>query len=142
MNSPYRPKVFCPQNGQLYFYILPCTDKLFSSKRFDHADSRDRDNFFLGNCFETEKEVAAAIEWLQVRALLRYYASQELWDPKTAFRIMWRENIGTNLNSDFYLDFSEYEYSDGIYFPSRKAFEYALERIGEERVKKYLRINL
>ena len=142
MLNASEPKVFCPKNGETYYFIMPSADRLISSKPFDSSDVHDRDNFFLGNCFGSEEDVAAAIEWLQVRALLRYYASQEPWDPKTAFRICWRENIGTNLNSDFYLDFSEYEYSDGIYFPSLTAFENALERIGEERVKKYLRINL
>ena len=142
MPNVCEPKVFCPKNGETYYFIVPSSDRLFSSKPFDSSDVHDRDNFFLGNCFGSEEEVATAIEWLRVRALLRYYASQEPWDPKTAFRICWCENIGTNLNSDFYLDFSEYEYSDGIYFPSRSAFECALERIGEKRVKKYLRINL
>ena len=142
MPNSCEPKVFCPKNGETYYFIVPSSDRLYSSKPFDSSDVHDRDNFFLGNCFATPEEVAAAIEWLQVRALLRFYATREPWDPKTAFRICWRENVGTNLNSDFYLDFSEYDYSDGVYFPSRTAFEYALDRIGEERVKKYLRLNL
>ena len=142
MSNASEPKVFCPKNGETYYFIMPSTDRLFSSKPFDSSDVHDRDNFFLGNCFETEKEVAAAIEWLQVRALLRFYATREPWDPKTAFRISWKENIGSNLTSDFYLDFSEYEDSDGVYFPSRTAFENALARIGKDRVKKYLRTSL
>ena len=142
MSNALEPKVFCPKNGETYYFIVPSSDSLFSSKPFDSSDVHDRDNFFLGHCFGSEEEVIAAIEWLQVRALLRFYATREPWDPKTAFRICWHENVGINRAPDFYLDFSEYESSDGIYFPSRKAFEYALERIGKERVKKYLRLNL
>lgn len=138
MNSPCRPKVFCPQDGQLYFYILPCTDKLISSKLFDHADSRDRDNFFLGNCFETEAEVVAAIEWLRVRALLRYYSAQSDWTYSSALIPIWEEKIGTNRESGFYLDFSENVYREGVYFPSRDAFEEAINKIGKDRVKRYM----
>lgn len=133
-----QPKVYCPQPSQPYYFILPCTDKLFSSKQFDASDPRDRDNFFLGNCFETESEVIAAIENLRVRALLRFYSSRAEWSRNASFVPIWEENIGTNRWSGFGLDFTQHVYREGVYFPSRHVFEEALEKIGEKRVKKYL----
>ena len=138
MANPCRPKVFCPYDGQLYYYILPRTDKLYSSKAFDRADPQDRDNFFLGNCFETEQEVVAAIENLRVRALLRYYSGQADWTFAAPFIPSWEEKIGTNQASTFYLDFSENVYREGVYFPSRDALEEALAKIGKDRVRRYL----
>ena len=133
-----RPKVFCPRPGQLYYYVLPFTEKLFSSKPFEHTDPNDRNNFYLGNCFETENEVIAAIENLRVRALLRFYSSRAEWSRIASFVPIWEERIGTNQWSGFGLDFTENVYREGVYFPSRDAFEEALKQIGENRVKKYL----
>ena len=80
----------------------------------------------------------AAIENLRVRALLRYYSGQADWTFAAPFIPSWEEKIGTNQASTFYLDFSENIYREGVYFPSRDAFEEALAKIGKDRVRRYL----
>lgn len=144
MRDPRQPKVFCPRPGDVYFYIRADLTGLYDSKFFDNNDAEDRNNFFLGNCFETEGEVKGAIENLKVRALLRYYSSKDPgWSspehiPSDAFRLVWRENIGANNKRGFYKEFSSDVYTEGIYFPSHDAAKFALDEIGEDRVKWYL----
>ena len=148
MNDIRYPKVFCPAPGDLYFYIRADLEGMFDTRYFDNNNAEDRNNFFLGNCFETIEEVKEAIERLQVRALLRYYSSKDPgWTssshiPSDCFRLVWRENIGTSNKRGFYKEFSSDVYSEGVYFPSHDSAMRVLDQVGEDRVKHYLGVKI
>ena len=148
MSDPRKPKVFCPVPGEIYFFIRADQTSLYDSKFFDNTDPEDRNNFFLGNCFETIQDVMDAIEALQVRALLRYHSSQcTTWTVGTRIgsdccQITWTENIGKKINRDFSFDCSSEHHRAGVYFPYPEDARNAIAQIGADRVKKYLGVKL
>lgn len=148
MRDPRRPKVFCPAPGEIYFFIRADLDGQFDSRFFDSANAEDRNNFFLGNCFETAGEVKAAIAHLQVRALLRYYSSKDPgWSSpprlgSDACQLFWSENIGTKKEAGFSSEFMPYSFREGVFFPSPEAARNAVDQIGADRVKRYLGVKI
>ena len=144
MNDPRKPKVFCPVPGEIYFFIRADREHLYEAKIFDKDNPEDRNNFFLGNCFETAQDVKAAIEHLQVRALLRFHSSKsENWNvgiriADDCCQITWTENIGKKADRNFSFDCStEYDRA-GVYFPYAEDARRAIKAIGPDRVKRYL----
>ena len=93
----------------------------------------------LGNCFKTEEEAAFRLEQIKVYNELKNFAdenNEEIeWKNGTAKYIITfdteDEKIETNII--FYIqDIAQ------IYFSSKELAEQAIEKVGADRIKKYL----
>ena len=128
----YRKKQVWPQDGDEY-YCIQGSGKIASSI-FHHYSEYDVQALNLGNCFRTNEEVKFKREQLKV-----FHELEQLADDDQP----WDGNL-----PHFYI---QYDYRDGwietdytygiknnmFYFQTREAAQAAIDKIGEERLKKY-----
>lgn len=129
-------KKWRPEYNDLYYYI----------DSFGHialcnyeAVGTDINRLVTGNCFKTKKEAEFRLEQIKVYNELKNFAdenNEEIeWKNGTAKYIITfdteDEKIGTNII--FYIqDIAQ------IYFSSKDLAEQAIEKVGADRIKKYL----
>ena len=131
-------KPFVPKDGDKYYFVDRDISSFYSSDHFRDSDVFASDDFKIGNCFESESDVKAALEYLKVAAELRRLSAEsgELDNPWDGDRnhhfLMYDFSVG-RLIIDFVWD----ECHNDIYFSSREAAKNAAEKIGTERLIKY-----
>ena len=95
----------------------------------------------IGNCFQTEEEARHMVEKLKVIKELQDFALENNTE-----KIDWKNNkqLKFFINFDCYSNRVGYSYTDdcktlplNIYFTSRELALKAIEKVGEERIKKY-----
>ena len=131
-------KPFIPRDGDKFYVIR--TDVLFNygESHFHDSDVFDSDNFKIGNCFESESDVKAALEYLKVAAELRRLSAESgefenPWDgDRTHFFLSYSFEKG-----GIFVDFTWDECHGDIYFSAREDAKNAAETIGTERLIKY-----
>ena len=135
-------KVWKPLLGDQYFRINVNTFDLFPITRSCWGDSVfDEENYSIGNCFQTEEEAKHMVEKLKVIKELQDFALENYTE-----KIDWKNNKQLK----FFINFNCYSNSVGysctddtkpvplnIYFTSRELALKAIEKVGEERIKKY-----
>lgn len=135
-------KAWKPLLGDQYFRINVNTFDLFSITRPCWGGSAfDEENYSIGNCFQTEEEARHMVEKLKVIKELQDFALENNTE-----KIDWK-NIE---QPKFLIVFDHYEnivksalvYSYkalplNIYFTSKVLVLKAIEKVGEERIKKY-----
>ena len=95
----------------------------------------------IGNCFQTEEEARHMVEKLKVIKELQDFALENNTE-----KIYWKNNkqLKFFINFNCYSNRVGYSYTDdtkpvplNIYFTSRELALKAIEKVGEERIKKY-----
>lgn len=131
-------KLFIPKDGDKYYFVDRDITSFYSSDHFRDSDVFASDDFKIGNCFESESDVKAALEYLKVAAELRRLSAEsgELENPwngdRTHFFLSYSFEEG-----GIFVDFTWDECRGDIYFSSREAAKNAAEKIGTERLIKY-----
>lgn len=135
-------KVWKPLLGDQYFRINVNTFDLFPITRPCWGDSVfDEENYSIGNCFQTEEEAKHMVEKLKVIKELQDFALENYTE-----KIDWKNNkqLKFFINFDCYSNRVGYSCTDdtkplplNIYFTSRELALKAIEKVGEERIKKY-----
>ena len=135
-------KIWKPLLGDQYFRINVNTFDLFPITRPCWGGSAfDEENYSIGNCFQTEEEAKHMVEKLKVIKELQDFALENYTE-----KIDWKNNkqLKFFINFDCYSNRVGYSYTDdtkpvplNIYFTSRELALKAIEKVGEERIKKY-----
>ena len=95
----------------------------------------------IGNCFQTEEEARHMVEKLKVIKELQDFALENNTE-----KIDWENNkqLKFFISFDCYSNRVEYNYTDdrkplplNVFFTSRELTLKAIEKVGEERIKKY-----
>ena len=128
-----------PVDGDIYYYISEaCT--VIKSRTWVHCIVDEHYHCF--NCFRTEEEAQAEAEKILVRRQLEDIARR----LNKGQEIDWNDNnqLKYNIGFDFPLDIISigaiYRKLQGsVYCLSDKFKDVAIQEIGEERLKKYLR---
>ena len=128
-----------PVDGDIYYYISEtCT--VIKSRTWAHCIVDEHYHCF--NCFRTEEEAKAEAEKILVRRQLEDIARR----LNKGQEINWNDNnqLKYNIGLDFPLDIISlgalYRKLQGsVYCLSDKFKDVAIQEIGEERLKKYLR---
>lgn len=135
-------KVWKPQLGDTYFTIragvtgFSCITE-FCWDNFPFTEL----NYSIGNCFQTEEEARHMVEKLKVIKELQDFALENNTE-----KIDWKNNkqLKFFINFDRYSNRAGYSCTDdtkpvplNIYFTSRELALKAIEKVGEERIKKY-----
>lgn len=122
------------KNGDTYYFITDDGHICMAKWQSRTSDFR---RLALGNVFKTEKDTEFAIEKQKVRVELQRYADehndsdQEEWDGENEHYIIGYDNDLTTTTEWVVRH-------DGIYFTSPKIAEDAANKIGAERIMKYL----
>lgn len=125
-----------PKKGEQYFYIWGTGNK--DSGTFRERDLRDGMRLAIGNCFATEEDRDAAIEYLMIVAELKRFAidhNAEIdWDDHTQkkYKLCWNRETETVDTT-----WSRRKITDGIYFSSHEVAMGAVKAVGEDRIKKF-----
>lgn len=135
-------KVWKPLLGDQYFRINVNTFDLFPITRPCWGGSAfDEENYSIGNCFQTEEEARHMVEKLKVIKELQDFALENNTE-----KIDWKNNkqLKFFINFDCYSNRVGYSYTDdtktlplNVFFTSRELALKAIEKVGEERIKKY-----
>ena len=128
-----------PQKGEIYWYVDGdcCINNLiFTNDDFDNSKTG------AYNCFQTREQAEAEAEKILVRRMLEEIARR----LNKGERIDW-----TKHNSKYYLYYNHYDkvvkletgngfqYQGTVYCLAPNFKDVAIQEIGEERLKKYLR---
>ena len=121
-----------PEWGQQYWYIDSIgylKDKCWE----DELVSGDRPRYAIGNVFETKSEADAAVERLQIRAELLDCGGKETFEKSSCrWAIGWGD--GHLTPDEWYVQVPPFN----IWFDSYEQTQAAIEKVGEERIEKYL----
>lgn len=95
--------------------------------------------FNLGNCFKTQEEAEFALEKQKVYMQLKRYAIEH-----NEFKLDWNDEdqckwcIGFECGTLCVYDYYIFQELNQIYFTSYEIARNAIQKIGEDRIKKYL----
>lgn len=132
-------KKWKPKEGENYYYVDNYGD--IEREFFSESDRLDYFNFFSNNYFKTEEEAEFRLEQIKVYNELKNFADEnnEEIDWKDAEQDKWFIK-GINLrNNKLIFDYNfELKFLGQIYFSSEKLAEQAIEKVGADRIKKYL----
>ena len=132
-------KIWKPRTGESFFAIR-ATTSCITSFRWDNSPFYEN-MYSIGNCFQTEKEAKHMAGKLKVIKELQDFALENNTE-----KIDWKNNkqLKFFINFDRYSNRVGYSYTDdcktlplNIYFTSRELALKAIEKVGEERIKKY-----
>lgn len=119
-----------PRIGDKYWYLGDTGEMLYEN--WDNV-SFEEDRLGIGNVFKTEDEAKFAKKKLKVEAELRKY-SRGFEVNKANYLIVCDTRIG-ELDTLF---MDRYDVQGAIYFESKEEGQQAIEKVGEERIKKYI----
>lgn len=125
-----------PKFNEKYYYV----DKNLSIQSY-HFENDNTDNtlLFTNNCFKTTEEAEFRLEQIKVYNELKNFADENndeiAWKNHTS-----KYHIGLDYtdNSLYTFDNFSYRYIGQIYFSSQKVAQQAIEKVGADRIKKYL----
>ena len=138
-------KRFKPQDGQL-IYIVD-SDLTVTEFMYDEIDEMHRAFVNYGNCFESHKDAWNVAEQIRVRIELQHLADAANEAELTATGD--DPTVWDTINSHYYIYWDceeecldvhfEWDHrADLIYFPSAEAAYDAIEKLGAERIMRYL----
>lgn len=131
-------KRFVPKGGDKYYWVMG--DGYITDATYYPEHPVDRSRLAMGNYFETKVDAEFAVEKYKVYQELKRFADENN-DPidwsnplQDKFYIMWDYE-----NYSIRYTFSRWMKTlDAIYFSSKKLAMKAVEKVGEDRIKKYL----
>ena len=129
-----------PEDGEDYYYIKNSDGEIWKDV-FYHANNSDNIHYNTYNCFRTREQAEVEVEKILVRRQLENIAkrlngnTEIIWDPED---LKYYLVIDTNDNID--IDFNRCTLIQGVvYCLDRKFKDAAIQEIGEERLKRYLK---
>lgn len=130
-------KVWKPKNGEKYWYISDIKIDYYDFQ----DDSADRFLYSIGNCFKTKEDAIFACEKAKVIAELKRFAEENNereidWNDWSQYKF----SIYCSYLHDDDIQCKEshaHKYGNTVYFTSEKIAKAAIEKIGEDRLKKY-----
>lgn len=130
-----------PQDGQVYYYVDGQNDVQSTNYIYSEFFSCDKKRCSIYNCFKTKEQAEAEAEKILVRRMLediarRLNKGEKIdWgnDNQSKYHIYTTdESIDLDAN---YINKSQ----GSVYCLDKNFLEVAIQEIGEERLKKYLR---
>ena len=138
-------KRFNPQDGQL-IYIVD-SDLTITGFMYDEIDEMHQAFVNYGNCFESHQDAWNVAEQIRVRIDLQRLADiandtdfgtfgcdPTVWDTINSHYYIYWDCENKCLDVLFEWD----QRADLIYFPSAEAAHYAIEKLGAERIMRYM----
>ena len=121
-----------PKKDEIFYFINTCGE-IFK-------DVNNKFKIFTNNCFKTEEEAEFRLEQIKVYNELKNFADEnnkeiDLNDCKVEKYIIEYDLENKVLYCDWYTTVKSI---GQIYFSSRELAEQAIEKIGDDRIKKYL----
>lgn len=134
LNKP-EPKMFEPKYGDTYYLI---TGDGTVYKSFWYCDEIDALRYAIGNRFETKERAEFEVERLKVITELEQFADEhnELLDWNNDTHIKFTIVFDRSKNCIIYCGSINFMRND-IYFSSEEIAKQAVEKVGEDRLKKY-----
>jgi len=127
-------KVWKPKYGDSYF-VSGVSGDIYETLWKD--DCWDAKRYEIGNVYKTRKEAEFVVEKRMVIAELERLALEDEvdWSNRECKYYMFfnHNNGGMEYTSN-----SKYQSQGGIYFNTQKGMQQAIEKVGEDRIKKYL----
>jgi predicted metal-binding protein len=128
-----------PKNHDDYCFIMG--DGVIADGRFDNAFSVCNGHLYMNNCFKTTEEAEFALEKYKIYQELKNFADENNDHP-----IEWHQPNISNYYIYLSHDDNALYVSDcwtcqdigQIYFSSEELAKKAVEKVGEDRIKKYL----
>ena len=131
-------KVWSPKKGEKYWYIYNAGDIVDDTN--DNSKT-DEDRFSIGNCFKTQEEAKHMVEKLKVIKELKEFAlennKEEIdWNNEKQKKYSFNYNLRSK---EFYFitNLCIKESPASVYFTSEELVKQAIEKIGEDQIKKY-----
>ena len=131
-----KSRLWKPGIGDRYYYYdqpFGASDSFWDNDTLDNA----RRNSF--NCFRTQTEAEFEFEKQKVYNELRMFALENndeiVWDDDTTNWCICYDSSERKIDIDSHIIFQDI---GQIYFSNRKLAERAIEKVGENRIKKYL----
>lgn len=119
-----------PQDGDEYWFIETLGEVL-NDESWEGL-SFEIDMLEIGNVFRTKEQAEFALEKLKVEAELRKFSRPFYWGGEN-----WILSMGTN--KDIFLVYEDDEMNQGaVYFEGEYKAVEAIEKVGKERIKKYI----
>lgn len=132
-------KVWKPKKADTYYHYTgdgDCSSSIWCE------DNVDISRYLFGNCFRTEQECQDAVEVRKTEVELMRYAKEH-----NGGEIDWengdqqRYHICINHDSGLLIIDCDYCYERAaVYFTSKQIAKSAIKEIGEERIKKYIKL--
>lgn len=133
-----KSKVFKPEKNKNYYFIT--ANGVVEYQNWDE-DCYDDACYELGNCFETEEQAEFAIEKQKVYMELKRYAlehNEREIDWSNIYQAKWCIIFNHIENLLQIRNYTCNEQIGQIYFTSKEIAQNAIQKIGEDRIKKYL----
>lgn len=133
-------KKWKPKNSEKYFYIN-CYGEI-DYAAYDNNDEADVYELFVNNCFKTKQEAEFRLEQIKVYNELKNFADENNdeidWkdDNENQYLITYNHRRGQK-GIDIYATISTQDIGQ-IGFSSRQLAEQAIEKVGADRITKYL----
>lgn len=133
------PKRWKPKSGENYWYIMHCGD--IASTSWSNYCGLDAELFTMGDCFKTKEEAEFALEKHKVYLELKNFADENNdpidWGNKKQEKYII--NYCTADKKSVFVDsWATYQFIGCVYFSSYKLAKQAIQKVGEDRIKKYL----
>lgn len=131
-------KRFIPIEGEQYYYIL--SDGSNGYTYYEPNLCVDNQRILIGNCFRTKDDAKFTVEKIKVYQELKNFADENN-DP-----IDWKKSDFNKVcicynHTASRIEFSCHQYTDVLgtfYFSSKELAEQAIQKVGKDRIKKYL----
>lgn len=133
------PKRWKPKNGEEYWYINSCGDVMRTS--WNNYCGLDAEHLIMGNYFKTKEEADFALQKHLVYQELKQFADENNdpidWGNKKQEKYII--NYCTAEKKSVFVDgWATYQFMGCVYFSSMELAKQAIQKVGEDRIKKYL----
>ena len=128
----YRKKQVWPQENDKYYYVRSCGE--IDCTTFDNTSTFDKGCRNFNNCFKTEKEAKFKLEQLKVLHELEQLADDN--QPWNTWELHYTIAYNHTINK-FSIETWNAQHNSLFYFKSKESAQAAIDKIGEDRLKKY-----
>ncbi len=121
-----------PERNEQYYYIDSDGEAIRS---YNDDGTYYKNIISIGNCFKTKEEAEFEVERLKVIAELKEFAFEPNWEDRNQNN--YTITYSHSMNEIGYC-ISHWIQRDSIYFETKEIMEKAIEKVGENRIKKYI----
>lgn len=131
-----KPKRLKPNKDNIYWFVNSCGGTMYNSC---YSPQTDLERYDLNNCFATKEEAEFEAEKRKVVAELEIFAIENndkidwLDDNQCKYFLYYDYTADT-----FEVDWCWHRNQGDIYFSSEELCKQAIEKVGADRIKKYL----
>lgn len=129
-----------PEKGKMFYFLNSYNNAI--SETWD-ADSSDAGHYNIYNCFKTREQAEVEAEKILVRRMLENIARRlnkgEKIDWNNVYQVKYSINLNFLLDKISVFGYFQNKGQGGVYCLDKSFQDVAIQEIGEERLKKYLR---